>query len=57
MENRFLHFTNAPTEGVQKALPEDIDPPILEWRLSYGIPYAVLLATPAGMQYCLYCMY
>ena len=23
----FLHFTNAPTEEAQKALPDDIDPP------------------------------
>ena len=28
----FLHFTNAPTEGAQKALPEDIEPPNLEHR-------------------------
>ena len=28
----FLHFTNAPTEGAQKALPEDIEPPNLERR-------------------------
>lgn len=28
----FLHFTNAPTEDAQKALPDDIDPPTLERR-------------------------
>ena len=28
----FLHFTNAPIEGAQKALPEDIEPPNLERR-------------------------
>lgn len=28
----FLHFTNAPTEGAQKALPTNIDPPIAERR-------------------------
>ena len=28
----FLHFTNAPTDRARQALPEDIDPPILERR-------------------------
>jgi len=28
----FLHFTNAPTEEARQALPEDVDPPILETR-------------------------
>ena len=28
----FLHFTNAPTEDAQKALPDDIDPPTLDRR-------------------------
>ena len=28
----FLHFTNAPTEQARQALPEDVDPPILERR-------------------------
>lgn len=28
----FLHFTNAPTEETQKALPDDIDPPTLDRR-------------------------
>lgn len=28
----FLHFTNAPTEQAGQALPEDIEPPILERR-------------------------
>ena len=28
----FLHFTNAPTESAQKALPVDIEPPTLECR-------------------------
>ena len=29
----FLHFTEAPTDDAQKAIPEDIDPPPLEKRL------------------------
>jgi len=28
----FLHFTNAPPEDAQKALPDDIDPPTLDRR-------------------------
>lgn len=28
----FLHFTNAPTEQAARALPEDVEPPILERR-------------------------
>lgn len=32
MKIGFLHFTNAPTEEAQKAIPEDIDPPPLEKR-------------------------
>ena len=28
----FLHFTNAPTDRARQALPEDVDPPILEKR-------------------------
>lgn len=32
VEVGFLHFTNAPTEEAQKALPDDIDPPTLDKR-------------------------
>ena len=28
----FLHFTNALTESAQRAIPEDIEPPVLERR-------------------------
>lgn len=28
----FLHFTNAPTESSQNAIPSDIDPPTLNQR-------------------------